>query len=138
MDGKVFHGFSGSACEVGYMYMDGSDFQTLGATSALTKKVAFMKNEPETKWNGLRVFDFAKAGDKICIQAIGELVEILGRGISNICYVINPEVIVLGGGIMAQEEYLKEKIESALNRWLIPSIASHTKFEFALLCRKLE
>ena len=31
IDGKVFHGFSNSACEVGYMHMAGSDFQTLGA-----------------------------------------------------------------------------------------------------------
>ena len=35
--GRVFHGFSGSACEVGYMHMDGSDFQTLGAASILVK-----------------------------------------------------------------------------------------------------
>lgn len=38
LDGKVFHGFSNSACEVGYMHMDGSDFQTLGAASILSKK----------------------------------------------------------------------------------------------------
>ena len=24
--GRVYHGWSGSACEVGYMHMDGSDF----------------------------------------------------------------------------------------------------------------
>ena len=29
IDGKVFHGFSNSACEVVYMHMDDSDFQTL-------------------------------------------------------------------------------------------------------------
>ena len=40
LEGKVFHGFSNSACEVGYMHMDDSDFQTLGAASILTKKVA--------------------------------------------------------------------------------------------------
>ena len=43
IDGKVFHGFSNSACEVGYMHMDDSDFQTLGAASILTKKVAEWK-----------------------------------------------------------------------------------------------
>ena len=40
LDGKVFHGASGSACEVGYMKMDDSDFQSLGASSILSKKVA--------------------------------------------------------------------------------------------------
>ena len=38
MDGEVYHGFSNSACEVGYMHMNDSDFQTLGAASILTKK----------------------------------------------------------------------------------------------------
>ena len=35
------------------------------------------------------------------------MAEVLGRGIANICFVINPEVVVLGGGIMAQEAYLE-------------------------------
>lgn len=131
LDGKVFRGFSGSACEVGYMHMYGSDFQTLGAASILTKKVAEWKNEPENNWNGYRIFEEAKKGDEICVRAIDEMVDVLGQGIANICYVINPEVVVLGGGIMAQEEYLKERVESALRCWLVPSIAEHTKIAFA-------
>ena len=47
IDGKVYHGYSNSACEVGYMHMDGSDFQTLGAASILTKRVAAGFGEPE-------------------------------------------------------------------------------------------
>lgn len=60
LDGKVFHGFSNSACEVGYMHMDDSDFQTLGAASILTKKVAERKNEIEDKWDGYHIFEEAK------------------------------------------------------------------------------
>lgn len=130
-DGKVFHGFSNSACEVGYMHLEDSDFQTLGAASILTKKVARWKQEPEKMWNGYHIFEEAKAGDEICNRAIDEMVDILGKGISNICYVVNPEVVVLGGGIMAQEEFLRKKIESALERYLIPNIAVNTRIEFA-------
>ena len=43
LNGEVFHGFSNSACEVGYMHMNDSDFQTLGAASILTKKVSEWK-----------------------------------------------------------------------------------------------
>ena len=50
MDGEVYHGFSNSACEVGYMHMNDSDFQTLGAASILTKKVSEWKGETEKKW----------------------------------------------------------------------------------------
>lgn len=38
----------------------------------------------------------------------------LGKGISNICYVLNPQIVVLGGGIMAQEEYLRPRLERLL------------------------
>lgn len=131
IDGKVYHGFSNSACEVGYMHMAGSDFQTLGAASILTRKVSEWKNEPEKKWNGYHIFEEAKKGDELCIRAIDEMVNVLGQGIANICYVLNPEVVVLGGGIMAQEEYLKERIEAAVERNLVPSISSHTRIAFA-------
>ena len=58
--GRVYHGWSGSACEVGYMHMDGSDFQTLGAASILVKRVAAAKGEPEDAWNGYRIFQLAR------------------------------------------------------------------------------
>lgn len=131
IDGKVFHGFSNSACEIGYMKMFDSDFQTLGAASILTKKVAAQKQEAEERWSGYRVFEEAKKGDMICENAINEMAEILGIGIANICYVLNPEVVVLGGGIMAQEEYLKPRIEKALKRHLVSGIAEKTRLEFA-------
>ena len=129
--GRVFHGFSGSACEVGYMHMEDSDFQTLGAASILTKKVAQWKREPAFRWNGYRIFEAAKGGDALCIRAIDEMADVLGKGISNICYVVNPEVVVLGGGIMAQEEFLKGRIEAAVKKYLVSGIAEHTRIAFA-------
>ena len=67
----------------------------------------------------------------ICNRAIDQMIEILGKGISNICYVINPEVVVLGGGIMAQEEFLRGKIQDTVKKYLISSIEEHTKIVFA-------
>lgn len=131
IDDKVFHGFSNSACEVGYMHMFGSDFQTLGATSILTKKVAERKQSSEENWNGYNIFEEAKKGDEICITAIDEMVEVIAMGIANICYIINPEIIALGGGIMAQDIYLKPRINNALKKYLLPSIAEKTRLEFA-------
>ena len=58
--GHVFHGVSYSACEVGYMHMRGSDFQTLGSASSLVKKTAERKQEPQENWNGFRIFSEAR------------------------------------------------------------------------------
>jgi len=131
IDEKVFHGFSNSACEIGYMKMFDSDFQTLGATSILSKKVAERKESSKEIWNGYHIFEEAKKGDSICIEAIDEMVEVIGIAIANLCYVINPQVVVLGGGIMAQDTYLKPKIEKAMQKNLLPSIAEKMRLEFA-------
>lgn len=131
IDGKVFHGFSGSGCEVGYMHLPGGEFQDLGASSILVKKVASYKNTDQEEINGKYVFEQAKQGDEDCIRAIREMCEVLGMGIANICYVVNPEVVVLGGGIMAQKEYLKDLLRDSLDKYLLPSVAQHTRLEFA-------
>ncbi len=131
LDGKVFHGFSGSGCEVGYMHLPGGAFQDLGATSVLSGKVAAYKGISAEEADGKYIFDQARAGDPDCIRAIDEMTDILGMGIANICYVINPEVVVLGGGIMAEKEYLSERMRRSLDRWLLPSVAAHTRLAFA-------
>lgn len=132
IDGEIFRGISGSACEVGYMNLAGGMFQDLGAASVLTQKVAAWKKEPNGLWDGYHIFEAARAGDAQCIRAIDEMVDVLGQGIANICYVMNPEVVVLGGGIMSQEELLKERLECAVAKYLIPVIACHTRLAFAM------
>ncbi len=131
IDGKVFHGASNSACEVGYMQLLNGNFGILGASSTLIKNVAKQKSDDVENWDGIKIFSQAKKGDAICIKAIEDMVDILGRGIANICYVLNPDVVVLGGGIMAQKQYLKEKIDAALDQYLITTIRKHTKIVFA-------
>lgn len=131
IDGRLYRGYSGSACEIGYMHLPGGEFQDLGAASILSAKVAERKGDKIGMWDGRRIFEAAKAGDPVCCLAIDELADVLGQGIANICYVLNPQTVVLGGGIMAQEEYLKPRIEAALGRYLVGSIASRTSIKMA-------
>ena len=132
INNEVYHGAFGSGGEVGYMNMNKSTFQDLGASSILVKKVACMKNIEPEKIDGKYIFENAKSGDKDCINAIDDMIEVLGQGIANICYIINPEVVVLGGGIMAQKEYLYDKIKSSMDKNLIPFISNKTRLEFAM------
>lgn len=131
IDGSVFHGSSGSGCEVGYMHLPGGEFQDMGASSILVKKVAAYKGVSPQSLNGKVIFHMARNNDPDCIRAIEEMADVLGMGIANICYVINPEVVVLGGGIMAQREYLYGPIRTAMDKYLIPTVASHTQLKFA-------
>ncbi|MBX7420697.1 ROK family protein [Clostridium chauvoei] len=131
LNNSVLHGHSNSAGEVGYMNINGGEFQKLAATSALVRNVAKRNNINSKDINGKIIFDLAKKGDAICIEEIDKIVDILAVGVSNIVYVINPEVVVLGGGIMAQREYLKDRIDNALKTKLIESVYKNTRLEFA-------
>lgn len=131
IDHRIFRGYGSSACEVGYMHMDGSDFQSLGAAGVLCRKVRERKHAMSGEWDGFRIFEEAKKGDEICIQAIDEMADVLGKGIANICYVLNPQTVVLGGGVMEQEAYLKPRIQKALDRYLIPAMAEETELKMA-------
>ena len=128
---QIFHGHGNSACEVGYLHMGDSDFQTLGSARALIKKVAERKGEKPEMWNGIKIFEAAKEGDGICRRSIEEMADVLGQGIANICYILNPQAVVLGGGIMSQKEYLYPLIRSCLDKYLIPQIAKKTDLKMA-------
>ena len=151
--GDVYHGHSGSGCEIGYMNLEGGQFERLGAMSVLLRRIAEQKLQEKTDrdtanedtaggdktalddvsriWTGQHIFEAAREGDPICVSEIDRMCDILGKGIANICYVLNPEVVVLGGGVMAQKEYLYPRIRSALDRYLIPSIAQETELTMA-------
>lgn len=128
-NGRVHHGFSGSGCEVGYMRIGNEEIQNLASTTALVQSVTARKGGGD--WNGKTIFDAARKGDGDCIAAIDEMCDVLGLGIANICYVLNPEVVVLGGGIMAETDYLTPRLQTALERYLIPSVAKNTRLTFA-------
>lgn len=128
----IYHGFSHAACELGYMDLGGPDrFEAVASTSALCRSVAAAKGEAEEAWDGRRIFAAAGAGDRDCIQAIDRMVDLLGRGMANLACILNPECIVLGGGIMRQEDYLYPRLRKALDRHLLPSIGGKTRLAMA-------
>ena len=79
----------------------------------------------------MSIFELAKQGDKICIDAIDEMISNLSVGIRNIIYLLNPEIVVIGGGITAQKEYLEEKINKKVNDNMISDTFRKTEIRLA-------
>lgn len=130
IDGKLINGFSNSAGELGYLHIRDSRFSQIATTSALVKKVSERK-QSEKLISGEEIFELAKAGDEVCVEEIYNMLENLSLGIANIIYILNPEVIILGGGIMAQEEYIKDKLDELLDKYVVSDILCNTKIKFA-------
>jgi len=127
---EVFHGAGNFAGEVGYMDISGEHFEKVASTKAMLDKV-FERKGNEERIDGIKVFELARADDEVCIEAINEMCDYLARGIANICYIINPDLVVLGGGIAAQGEYLLDIINAKLGMYLIEKIREKTQLLFA-------
>lgn len=129
--GKHLHGG-----EFGYMLMEEENgefrnFSDVASTMSLVRKVRKAYNDDS--WDGLKIFEEAKNGNEICQQAIDRFYFNLAKGIFNLQYIYDPEVILLGGaisergdfidGINKKIDYLMSKIEIAKIR---PNIGTCT------------
>ena len=134
VDGNIFHGGNNCACEVGYMQSGKGSFEPEGTVSTLVAEAARRKGEPLFAWNGKRVLGEAKRGDRDCMDVLEYMTAVLGAGIANVCYVVNPEIVVLGGGIMGKEyeDLLYPRIRTAMDSHLIPIIARKTELKMAV------
>ena len=134
LDGKLLNGIGYTAGEIGYMDVNGSYIQNIASSKYLVEKVQKEKEEKEgitDAITGVDIFELAKKGDEICIAGINEIISNLGVGVRNIIYLLNPEVIVIGGGITAQKEYLEEKIRKEINDGMISDMFRKTRIELA-------
>lgn len=129
--GKLLKGHTYSACEVGYMNMEEGTFEEIAATSALVARTAKRLRKTTDEISGKWIFEQAQDGNEVCIEEIDRMCDVLAKGISNICYVLNPEIVLLGGGISAQTDWLKPRIEMGMEKYLIPVIRKKTKLDFA-------
>ena len=134
LDGKLLNGIGYTAGEIGYMDVNGNYIQNIASSKYLVEKVQKEKVEREgitDTITGVDIFELAKRGDEICIAGIDEIISNLAVGVRNIIYLLNPEVIVIGGGITAQKEYLEEKIRKEVNDGMISDMFRKTRIELA-------
>jgi glucokinase len=66
------------------------------------------------------IFHAAEQGDHYAIQLLDRLAGWLGLGIANIVSLVNPEVVILGGGVGSQCARLIPSIEELIQRWAQP------------------
>ena len=134
LNGKVIHGASCSAGEAGLQHIrpEGT-WEEIASTSALIRNVAKAKQMTEAELDGKKIFAMAQQGDKEAVEAIEKQMEDLAVGIANICYILNPERIIVGGGIAAQEKYLYPILDGALRKRLLPLVYDRLTLRFASL-----
>ncbi|HLN72596.1 MAG TPA: ROK family protein, partial [Prolixibacteraceae bacterium] len=62
-----------------------------------------------------------------CISILNEIGKAMGKGLSYIIQLLNPEVIVLSGPISKANQYVLSPIQQSLNRLCLEKISVNTK-----------
>jgi len=143
LQGRLHHGADWSAGEIGYMGVSGSPREPLQVRSKgqLERAIGGEGIEREwlrllardrkasdaslTKLRATEIFDLAAEGDRVASEVVQYTAGILAHCISDLALVLDPEVVILGGGVGAHAELCRatKKILER-NEFAQPSIRS--------------
>ena len=155
IDGKPYSGAHGCGSEIGHMMIKmGGELCTCGnygcferyasATAIIREARKAIVEHPESsmlaacggdpeKLNAKIVIDAAKAGDAAAKAVFGGYVQALAVGIINIINMLDPEVIVLGGGVSAAGEFLLNAVREAVKPMVFFKTMPYARIELAQL-----
>jgi predicted NBD/HSP70 family sugar kinase len=121
IDGEIYRGARGAAGEVGYIPWPGLDDGARSergrleeATSATAVVKAARKAGMRGELTAKDVFDAARAGDAKALQAVEVEAERIALLLATLTAVVDPEFIVLGGGIGRSADLLRPPLETRL------------------------
>ncbi|MFA6171264.1 MAG: ROK family protein [Patescibacteria group bacterium] len=104
-NGKIYRGFHGSACEHGHMVIDYKE--------GITFETAYHKL---TQNNPASLAEEAYRGDTLAQKAFNEIGHDLGIALANVVNMIDPEIIVLGGGFFESSDLFLKRAKKVMSR----------------------
>lgn len=75
--------------------------------------------------NAKVVFDAAKAGDSLANTIVNQVTVYLGIAISNVINLLDPQLIILGGGISQAGDFLLNPLLDEVSRHILPVKEPH-------------
>lgn len=141
INNRIITGAHGVASEVGHMLMEANFYdcgcgkngclETFASATALIRYCQRRLAQSTSStlalipdFDGKAILDAAKAGDPLAEEAVDRLAKYLGWAIANICDLVDPEIVTIGGGLSHAGEYLLEKIKrETIKRLTYPDYA---------------
>ncbi|MBQ1992789.1 MAG: ROK family glucokinase [Clostridia bacterium] len=146
---KIVCGSNGAGGEIGHINMKENEKDTCGcgnrgcleqyasATGIVRTTKKYLEEHPEAETvlkndeiTAKAIFDAAKADDEVAIKMVDKTAKILGRGLSQIACVVNPQVFVIGGGMSKAGAMLIEKVQGYYQQYAFHA-ARDTYFKLA-------
>lgn len=105
--------------EFGYQIMNNETLETLsdlGSPVAMAKRYSKIKAD-DRRYTSKEVFDLAEAGDELAQEQIDQFYNALSIGIYNVLISLDPDRVLIGGGISTREDLLvniEERVQELL------------------------
>jgi glucokinase len=155
-NGEIVHGVNGAGGEIGHITSipEGGAPCNCGKTGCLetiasatgivritkeklasteTASVLRQIYEETGKITAKDVFDAAKANDALALEIIDYVTFHLGLALANLANGLNPEKIVIGGGVSKAGNMLAEKVRHYVKRFTFPRVAEGVHITIAML-----
>lgn len=155
LNGKVWHGFHGVGSEIGHMILEldgepcncgnrGCVERYCSATAVIRMAREAVKVHPDSdimtrcegdpaKINAKIVFDAAKEGDATALKIFRKYVSYLAQTIASLINCIDPEIIVLGGGVSKAGAFLLDAVREECKRYVLYKALPFARIELAEL-----
>ncbi|MFD8994478.1 ROK family transcriptional regulator [Streptomyces abikoensis] len=130
INGKIYRGPGGTAGEIGHITLDESgpvcrcgNRGCLETFTAARYILPLLHSAHGTDLTVPRVVELAREGDPGCRRVISDVGRYIGSGVANLCNLLNPSRVVLGGDLADSGELVLAPIRESVSRYAIPSAA---------------
>ncbi|MEV7868764.1 ROK family transcriptional regulator [Streptomyces sp. NPDC088124] len=130
IEGQIYRGPGGTAGEIGHITLDESGpvcrcgnrgcLETFAATRYV---LPLLRSSHGAGLTMERVVQLAREGDPGCRRVIADVGRHVGSGVANLCNLLNPSRVVLGGDLAEAGELVLGPIRESVSRYAIPSAA---------------
>ena len=153
-DGKIIKGATGTAGEIGHIIVDLNGrpcacgahgcLEAYASRSAIERRIEgalkkgrhsvildYMENGKSITSH--MIHDSIERNDELVVQCVDEAAEYLSGGIASVINFINPQLIVLGGGLIEAVDYFYQKVTKKAKAKSLPVPATKIEFKKAAL-----
>jgi len=156
LDGKVLEGRHSHGAELGHMKIEMTQprlcgcgrlgcLEAYGSASSVAKRAHEALNSSATpsllrevlqrhdELSARDVFNAADAGDELAMRLVEETAYYLAIGAMNLMHLIDPDMVVFGGGMIAAGDRFLERIRHHVRELAFPIPAEKTEIRYAQL-----
>jgi glucokinase len=140
LDGKLWRGADGAAAEIGHMFVEpfgevvcgcGSRgcLEVYASATAIVRmaREASLQYKTSAELTSKGIFEAGARGEEVALDLFRRMGVYLGIGLANLINIINPEVIVIGGGVADAWELFEKQMHQEVAARAFSSMAAGVK-----------